>query len=101
MAFTQIMTVEGADEQALHDLVAKWDADQAGIAPGYLGARVLADQKTAGRYLIVVDFTSEEEARQNSERPETNAWAEKLRELADGEPTYLDLREVCTTYERG
>lgn len=97
MAFTQIMTVDVGDEQALHDLVAKWDADQSGQAPGYLGARVLADDG-ADRYLIEVDFSSEEEARRNEERPETQAWADELRELVRGEPSYRDLREVCTTY---
>ncbi|MDP8931550.1 MAG: hypothetical protein M3O70_24020 [Actinomycetota bacterium] len=101
MSFTQILTVDGVDEQALHDHVADWDAQQAGVAPGYLGARVLADEDQQGRYLIEVDFSSEEEARRNDARPETAAWGEKLRELVDAEPAYRNLRQVCTTYERG
>lgn len=100
MAFTQIISIDGAEEQALHDHVAKWDADQSGLAPGYLGARVLADAGHEGRHLIEVDFSSEEEARSNNGRPETEAWADELRELAGGEPTYRDLRQVCTTYTR-
>lgn len=97
MAFTQIMTVEGAEDQALHQLLASWDAEQAGVAPGYLGCRVLADDET-GRHLIEVDFSSEEEARRNSDRPETQQWAKELGELITGEPTYLNLRQVCSTY---
>lgn len=96
MAFTQIITVQGADEQALHDLVASWDADQAGVAPGYQGARVLADDE--GRHLVEVDFTSQEQARRNDGRPETQQWADQLRDLVDSEPAYQDLRQVCTTY---
>lgn len=97
MAFTQIIDVGGVDEQALHDLVAKWDADESGVAPGYLGARVLADD-ASGRHLIEVDFSSEEEARRNDGRPETEAWAGQLQALVDGEVSYRDLRQVCTTY---
>lgn len=100
MAFTQIITIDGADEQALHDHVAAWDAEQAGVAPGYQGARVLADQQRPGRYVIEVDFDSEDGAKRNNDRAETKAWAEQLRELAGGEPSYRDLREVCTTYAK-
>lgn len=98
MSFTQIIELDGlGDEQALHDHVAGWDAEQAGVAPGYLGARVLADHDTPGRYLVLVDFSSEEEAKRNNDRAETAAWAQKLRDLAS-EPGYRNLRQVCTTY---
>jgi hypothetical protein len=100
VGFTQIIEVDGVgDEQALHEHVAAWDSEQAGIAPGYLGARVLADQATPGRYVIEVDFSSQEQAAENSERDVTGAWATELRELTGGAaPRYLDLRQVCTTY---
>jgi quinol monooxygenase YgiN len=99
MSFTQIIEVEGVgDEQALHDLVASWDSEQADVAPGYLGARVFADQGAAGRYLVEVDFSSQEQAQRNSDRDETAAWATQLRGLTTGEPSYRDLRQVCTTY---
>lgn len=101
MSFTQIVTIEGADEQALHEHVSNWDAEQSGVAPGYLGARVLADQEREGRYHVIVDFSSEEEAQRNNERPETASWAQKLDELAEGEPRYQNLRQVCTTYDGG
>lgn len=98
MAFTQVLTIDGAEEQALHEHVSNWDQEQSGVAPGYLGARVLADEDNRGRYLVEVDFSSKESADRNNERPETQAWAEKLRELADGEISYRNLRQVCTTY---
>jgi quinol monooxygenase YgiN len=99
MTFTQTMEVQASDERALHDHVASWHAEQAGIAPGYRRARVLADEKQPGRYLIEVDFSSPEEAARNNERPETNAWAAKLGELVTGAPEYRDFRLVCTTEE--
>ena len=59
---------------------------------------MLADDES-GRHLIEVDFSSEEEARRNEDRPATQAFAEQLQERVDGEPSYTDLRQVCTTYE--
>ncbi len=99
MSFTQIIELDGVhDEQALHEHTASWDAEQAGVAPGYLGSRVFADTDAAGRYLVVVDFSSAEEAARNNERPETAAWAATARGLANGEPAFHNLREVYTTY---
>lgn len=95
MSFTQQITVEGAEDKAVHEHVAKWDSEQSGVAPGYLGARVLAD---GTRHLIEVDFSSEQDARRNNDRPETAQWAEGLKRLATSEPSYRDLRQVCTTY---
>jgi hypothetical protein len=99
MAFTQLIRIEGADEQALHDHAAAWDSEQRGVAPGYIGVRVLASQDTPGRHVIEVDFSSEEEARENDERDETRAWATKLRELGTvPDAGYQNLRLVCSTY---
>jgi quinol monooxygenase YgiN len=98
MAFTQIIELDGIDdEQALHDHLAGWDAEQAAVAPGYLRARAFADQEAPGRYLIEVDFSSEEEAKRNSERPETSAWADRLQGLTGSTPTYRNLRGVYAT----
>jgi quinol monooxygenase YgiN len=98
MSFTQIIELDSvSDEQALHDHLAGWDAEQAGLAPGYLRARALADRDAPGRYLIAVDFSSEEEAKQNSDRPETSAWADRLQALSGSAPTYRNLRGVYAT----
>lgn len=95
MPYTQVITVEGADEAALRDHIAQWHSNQAGVAPGYVGARVLAE--ASGRHLIEVDFASEEEARRNNERPETAAWAEGLQQLVSGQPSYQNLHEIYRT----
>lgn len=49
--------------------------------------------------MVEVDFTSQEEARRNDDRPETQQWAGQLREIVQDEPAYQDLRQVCSTYE--
>ena len=100
MSFTQTIEVTAADEQALSDHMAAWHGEQHGIAPGYVGARILADEAAPGRYLIAVDFSSAEEAARNNDRPETAAWASKLDELTTGAPTFRNFRTVCSTSDR-
>ena len=97
MAFTQTMTVETDSAESLVDLLEDWHRDQHGVAPGYQGARLLADQDRPGRYVIEVDFSSEDEAQNNNSRPETQSWAEKLQELAQGQPEYHNLEVAYTT----
>jgi quinol monooxygenase YgiN len=97
MAFIQTIEVRADDEASLRDHVAGWHAEQAGIAPGYRGARILADEDTPGRFLIEVDFSSRDEADRNNARPETAAWAAKLDELTTSEPRFTNYRLVCTT----
>lgn len=100
MTFIQVIEVAGADGQELGALVSQWHEDQSGVAPGYLGARVLADAAN-GHHLVEVDFSSEEEAQRNNDRVATQQWAEQLQRLADGQPTYRDLHVVTTTYGSG
>lgn len=98
MSFTQLIEIDGADEQALADHVTSWHAEQHGTAPGYRGARVFADRDRPGRHVIAVDFTSEEEAEQNDGRPETAAWADRLRSLGTvSDDAYRNLRQVAAT----
>jgi quinol monooxygenase YgiN len=97
MAFVQTIEIRTDDVTRVRDHLARWDAEQKGIAPGYQQARLLADEDDADRYLIVVDFSSKEEAAANNERPETAAWAAKLRELVAGEPTFTNYRVATAT----
>lgn len=88
MKFSQHIVVYASDEEALRELV----EDDSGEAPtGFLGGRLLRFRDEPGRYVIQVDFDSWESAQQNNERTDTQAWAERLRQLIDGEPKYEDL----------
>ena len=97
MAFTQTVTVQADAAEPLADLLDGWHREQRGVAPGYEWARLLADEDRSGRYLIEVHFSSRSEAQENNNRGETQAWAEKLRALAHGEPEYRNFSVAYTT----
>jgi quinol monooxygenase YgiN len=52
------------------------------------------DRNDPDRYLIIVFFDSYESAMENSNLPETAAFAEKQMALLDGPPTFFDLDVV-------
>lgn len=97
MSFTQMMTVRTQDPDRLRELLAGWHQEQHGTAPGYEGARLLADREHPDRWLIEVDFASREEAQRNNDRPETEDWARRLRDAVEGEPDYHDYDLTFTT----
>lgn len=97
MAFIQTMTVQATSTQPLADLLDDWHRDQTGSAPGYQGARLLADRDQPGRFVVEVSFSSEEEASRNNARAETQAWAEKLQGLAQDTPTYHNYDAAYTS----
>ncbi len=88
MGFTQTMTVQAPSAEDLATLIDSWHRDQDGVAPGYQGARVLADEDRPGTFVLEVEFSSKAEAERNSARPETQAWAERLQGVATGTPEY-------------
>jgi|AntRauTorckE6833_2_1112554.scaffolds.fasta_scaffold30019_1 quinol monooxygenase YgiN len=97
MPVTQMMTVHTSDPQKLASLLEDWHRDQHGTAPGYQGARLLADRDHEDRFVIEVEFSSEGDAQRNSDRPETKAWAEKLQAATSGQPDYHDFEVAFTT----
>lgn len=97
MSFTQTMTVHADAAEPLVELIDAWHREQVGVAPGYQGARVLADTQRSGRFVIEVDFSSEDEAAENNARAETSAWADQLDALVDGAPEYTDFTVVHAT----
>jgi hypothetical protein len=52
------------------------------------------DRDRADSYLQVVAFDGVDDARRNSDHPVTTAFAEKMRALCDGPPTFHDLDVV-------
>ena len=52
---------------------------------------VTRDRNDPDRYLIIVFFDSYESAMENSNLPETAAFAEKQMALLDGPPNFFDL----------
>ena len=88
MKFTQHIIVYASDEGALSDLLQE---DAAQPPPGLLGLRLHRFRDKPGRYMIQADFDSWESADSSNQRPETQAWAERLVEVIDGDPKFEDL----------
>ena len=103
--FTQIISVRCDDPVALAKLMAEWDEVHAFTdIMGYMGTHLLADRENPGQYLIVAEFgvvdpdvPAADEAQRNNDRPETQAWAERLLALIDGEPVYHNYDELYRT----
>lgn len=52
------------------------------------------DRDDANTYVQIVEFPSYDDAMRNSQLPETNAFAEKMMALCDGEATFRNLDVV-------
>ena len=57
---------------------------------------VTEDRDNPGTFRTIAEFESYEAAMENSKRPETAAFAEKMMKLCDGPPTFynLDVRQT-------
>jgi hypothetical protein len=69
-------------------LLGEWEASEKGRSPGYRRSWLLKDRERESTYLLLVEFSSYDQAMRNSERPETGAWADKLRHAVEGELGY-------------
>ncbi len=103
--FSQSITVRCDDPATLVEMLVQWDVDQASTdIMGYMGTRLLADRANPGVYVIIADFgvidpdvCAADEAHRNNERPETQAWAARLRDVVEGEPEYRNYDELYRT----
>ena len=59
-----------------------------------------ADRDRPGHYVNVIEFESYEAAMENSNRPDTTAFAAKMAELCEGPPKFSNL-DVVQTWEPG
>lgn len=92
MAFVQ--SIEFATEQRteMNELMTRWTSDA--IGTGTAQRSTLAeDRSNPGRFVLAVAFESAESAAQNSERPETGAFAAEFWALCSDGPTF---RESCS-----
>jgi hypothetical protein len=103
--FTQTISVRSSNPDAIIRLLEEWDRDQsASDIMGFAGSQLLADRENPGQYLLVARFAvfdpdvpAAEEAARNNERPETQEWARRFRELIDGDPVYHHYDEIYRT----
>lgn len=103
--FVQTITFRSDQLDRILELGAQWDRQQAaGDIMGYVGMRVLADREDPGRYILVAEFgmvdpevSAFEEAQRNNARPETQASAQLLMDLATSEIEWHHYDEVYRT----
>ena len=103
--FSQTITVRCDNPEILIQMLEEWDLGQAtSDITGYMGSRLLADREHPGQYMCIADFgvidpdvSAAEEAVKNNERPETQAFAARLREVTEGEPEYRHYDELYRT----
>ena len=93
MGFFQTIAIRTSNIGPVRDLLVDWHTSQAGVAPGYIGNRILADRDNDGRYLIVIKFDSAELAAKNNERSETATWSQTLATLIDGDAEFAQYNE--------
>lgn len=90
MAFVQIIEMRTKNYEELQALGDEFFAATEGkrtLQRSY----VTRDRNDPDRYLILAFFDSYESAMENSNLPETAAFAEKQMPLLDGPPTFYDL----------
>jgi len=106
MNFTQTISFRTEHEHEMVELAREWDEMQAEAdVMGYIGSHVLRDRDDPGHYVIVAEFavvdpnvSAVEEAMKNNDRPVTQEWARRMREMSDGtEPVWGNYDEIYRT----
>jgi quinol monooxygenase YgiN len=96
--FVQIIEYSTSRPEEVEALSAQFRQEREASGAGGGPARVLVtqDRDRPGTWLNIVQFASYEEAMENSGRPETSRFAERMAELCDGPPRFYNLDLVDT-----
>jgi len=95
MGFVQFVEFTTSNIDEMRELGRKYQEDTLGQRTGSRGT-LCADRDTPGRYVVVAEFASYEDAMKNNELPETQKLSEEMGKLADGPASFrnLDVLEV-------
>src|SRR5262249_54587499 len=74
-------------------LMDRWESELAPGASGWLGSTGGVTED--GRFIGLVRFATEEDARANSDRAEQGAWWAEVEKTIDGEATFAESSEVA------
>ncbi len=90
MGFVQIIEYRTSRHDEVDALSKEWDEASQDTD---ISVRVLecADRDRPGTYLTIVEFPTYEAAMENSNRPETTTFAERMAKLCEGEPIFRNL----------
>ncbi|WP_019818840.1 DUF1059 domain-containing protein [Saccharomonospora saliphila] len=95
-AFVQLIEFRTSRIDEVERLTDEW-ADAIGADRTARWGVLAADRDRAEQYVEIVEFPNAEQARVNSENPETGRFADRLRALCEGEPRFVNLEVRGTT----
>jgi hypothetical protein len=98
--FVQIIEYRTSKPEEIATLMEDFQKNReaAGDGPSPTRAMTCADRDEAGRYYSIVEFSSYEEAMENSGRADTTEFAETMMGLCDGPTRFYNL-DVAQTAE--
>jgi quinol monooxygenase YgiN len=88
MTFIQTISFSTGRMDEMQKLMERWDQDQSEPAPGFRGLKILKNRDSENAYMVLAEFENYDLAMENSNRPETDAFAKEMGELTDGPMTY-------------
>ena len=105
VGFSQVISLYTDQVERVVEMIEEWDDLQSTLdVMGYTGTHILADREDPRHLFIVAEFASTEpgvsayeEAQRNNDRPETQDWARRIREIIDGEPDWMHFDELYRT----
>lgn len=93
MRFVQTIEIRTSRIEEINQLMDEWLAGTDGERIPTRGL-VTRDRDRDGTYIQIVEFPSYEKAMENSNRPDTTAFAERMGKLCDGPPVFRNLDVV-------
>jgi quinol monooxygenase YgiN len=88
MTFIQTISFSTSRIDEMQKLMERWDQEPSEPAHGFRGLKLLKDRDNENAHLVIAEFENYELAMENSNRPETDAYAKEMGELTDGPMTY-------------
>jgi quinol monooxygenase YgiN len=88
MTFIQTVSFSSSRFDEMQKLMDEWSAAQPAPSHGFVSTKTLRDRDRENAFMVIAEFESYEAAMENSNKPETTAYAKRMGELTDGPPTY-------------
>jgi hypothetical protein len=95
--YVQVIKGKAKDPQALMDYGRTWQTEVRPGAVGYVSSTsgVAAD----GSFVVFACFTDDVSAKENSSRPEQDAWFQGFAKLIDGAPTFAESSDTSLLFD--
>ena len=88
MSFIQTIGFSTSRYPEMQAMMDEFDEAQGGQSPGFMGLKICKDRDHENMYLVIAEFESYELAMENSQRPETDAFAKRMAEMSDSAPSF-------------